>query len=219
MLIAGLLPSNTVTAQLTVDPGGLVSIKNGTSMYIDMDFKINAINGSSGFFSDQTTSSGTVAVTGDLSVERYMVADIWHNAASPVSNETSSVFTGTNMIWYYDETLILNDWEFGWVLYNGGLDAFRGYDVLFNTTDVLVDYTGTGAELNTGSYSRAVTITNSTPTETPQHKGWNLTANPYPSPMDWQTAAGYNKSNINDASTFGMEQTPFIRSGLEEVHQ
>ena len=48
---------NTVIAQITIDPGGLVSIKNGTSMYIDMDFKINAIDGSSGYFSDQTKAA------------------------------------------------------------------------------------------------------------------------------------------------------------------
>ena len=199
LLIAGLLPLNTIKAQLTIDPGGLVAIKDGSTMYIDMDLKINAVNGSSGYFSDQITSSGSVSITGDVSVERYMVADIWHNVASPVSNETSAVFTGTNMIWYYDETLILNHWEMGWVWYSGALNTFMGYDVLFHTTDVLVDYTGTGAELNTGPYSRAVTITNSVPTETPEHKGWNLTANPYPSPIDWQIAAGYNKSNINNA--------------------
>lgn len=199
LLMAGFFPFSQGVAQLTIDPGGLVSVKNGTTMYIGTDFKINAINGSSGYFSDQTTSGGGVTVTGNLSIERYMVADIWHNAGVPVSNENSSVFTGTEQVWYYDETLILNDWEFGWVLYSGGLSTFRGYDVLFSTTDVLVDYTGTGGELNTGTFTRAVTITNSTPTETPQHKGWNLMANPYPSPVNWQTASGWNKSNINDA--------------------
>lgn len=199
LLLAGLMYLEVAYAQLTIDPGGLVAIKNGSSMQIDMDLKINAINGSSGYFSDQTTSSGGVDITGNVSVERYMVADIWHNVAPPVDSENSSVYTGTNLIWYYDETLILNDWNFGWVLFSGPLGTFRAYDVLFQNGDVLVDYTGAGNELNTGPFSRAVTITNSTPTETPEHKGWNLMANPYPSPINWQTAAGYNKTSINDA--------------------
>lgn len=194
-----LLFSESLSAQLTIDPGGLVSIKPGGEMYIGMDFKINAINGSSGYFSDQT-NTGDVTITGNVSVERYMVADVWHNVASPVSSETSAVFTGTDMVWYYDETLILNDWNFGWVWQpSGPLAVPRGYDVTFYTTDVLVDYTGTGAQLNTGSYSIALTNTNSTPTEIASHKGWNLVANPYPSPVDWQASSGWNKANINDA--------------------
>ncbi len=200
LLLAGFLLSNNVRAQLTIDPGGLVSIKDGSTMYIDMNFKINAIDGSSGYFSDQTLTPGDVSVTGNLSIERYMVADIWHNVAPPVSNENSSVYAGTDMVWFYNETLIFNDWNFGWVWQpSGALNVPRGYDVLFYTTDVLVDYTGTGGELNTGSYTIGVTTTNSTPTEIAAHKGWNLVGNPYPSPVDWQASSGWSKSNINDA--------------------
>lgn len=200
LLIAGFLSFQAIYAQLTIEPGGLVSIKDGTTMYIGTDFKIYSINGSSGYFSDQTLTPGDVTVTGNVSIERYMVADVWHNAASPVSNETSSVYVGTDDVWYYDETLILNDWNFGWVWQpSGSLAVPRGYDVYFDGSDVLVDYTGTGNELNTGSYSIAITNTNSTPTEVAAHKGWNLVANPYPSPVDWQSGSGWNKSNINDA--------------------
>jgi hypothetical protein len=168
-------------------------------MYIGMDFKINSIDGSSGYFSDQT-NSGDVTITGNVSVERYMTGDsTWHNAATPVSNETSAVYVGTDLVWYYDETLILNNWNFGWVLYNGALNPPRGYDVMFYGADVLVDYTGTGGELNTGAFSIALTNTNSTPTEIASHKGWNLVGNPYPSPVDWQAPSGWNKSSINDA--------------------
>jgi hypothetical protein len=200
LLLASFLPFKSMLGQLTIDPGGLVSIKDGSTMYIGMDFKINAIDGSSGYFSDQTSTPGDVTVTGNVSIERYMAADIWHNAASPVSNESMSVYTGSDDVWYYDESLILNDWNFGWVwMTSGNLAVPRGYDVYFDGTDVLVDYTGTGNELNTGSYSIAVSNTNSTPTEVAAHKGWNLVANPYPSPVDWQASSGWNKSNINDA--------------------
>lgn len=200
LIFVGFIISSNLHAQFTIDPGGLVSIKNGTTMQINMDLKINAIDGSSGYFSDQTLTLGDIDVTGDVSIERYMVADIWHNVAAPVSAETSSVYAGTDMIWYYDETLIMNDWEFGWVWQpTGALSVPRGYDVIFYTTDVLVDYTGTGSELNTGSFTIGVTNTNSTPSEIPAHKGWNLVGNPYPSPVDWQASSGWNKSNINDA--------------------
>ncbi len=192
-----LAETDTSNAQLTIDPGGLISIKQGSSMYIGTNFKINAINGSSGYFSDQTTN-GDVTITGNVSVERYLVQDMWHNMASPVASANSSVYAGTQLVFYYDETMIYNDWNFGWVMYSGALTPFKGYDV-YDSTDVLVDYTGTGTELNTGAYTIGVTITNSTPTEIASHKGWNLVGNPYPSPVDWQASSGWTKSSINDA--------------------
>ncbi len=191
-------------AQLTIDPGGLISIKQGSSMYIGTDFKINAINGGSGIFSDQTTN-GDVTITGNVSVERYLVKEIWHNVASPVSSATTSVyddsFSTYDLVFYYDETMVYNDWNFGWVLMNSGdaLTPFKGYDVL-DSADITVDYTGSGsAALNTGAYTIAVTNTSSTPTEIASHKGWNLVGNPYPSPVDWQASSGWTKTSINDA--------------------
>lgn len=197
LLIAILAVTNTAFAQLTIDPGGLISIKQGSTLYVGTNFKINAINGSSGYFSDQTTN-GDVTITGNVSVERYLVQDVWHNVASPVSSANSSVYAGTQLVFYYDETMIYNDWNFGWVMYSGALSPFKGYDV-YDSTDVLVDYTGTGNELNTGSFTIGVVITNSTPTEIASHKGWNLVGNPYPSPVDWQASSGWTKTSINDA--------------------
>ncbi|PLX08300.1 MAG: hypothetical protein C0598_12340 [Marinilabiliales bacterium] len=53
--------------------------------------------------------------------------------------------------------------------------------------------------MNTGTYSINVTKTDVPDGETENHKGWNLVANPYASPVDWLTESGWNKSNINDA--------------------
>lgn len=164
-----------------------------------MDLNIESIPGSSGYLVDQTVN-GDVSITGDISVERYMTADVWHNAASPVSDENSSVYTGTDLIFYYDETIILNDWNFGWIWYSGPLTVSLGYDVYFTTTAVTVNYTATGAQtLNTGSYNIGVTKTDPANPEIPARKGWNLVGNPYPSPVDWLATSGWNKADINDA--------------------
>jgi hypothetical protein len=136
-----------------------------------------------------------------------MAPDVWHNAASPVSNENSSCYTGTDLIFWYNESLVWNDWNFGWVWYYGAtggpLMVFRGYDVYFATSPVTVSYQATGAEtLNTGEYNIAVINTNPAPNpdEIPEHKGWNLVGNPYPSPVDWLAPWGWIKSPaINDA--------------------
>ena len=140
-----------------------------------------------------------------------MTADKWHNVASPVSNENTSCFTGTNLIFWYDETLILNDWNFGWVWDTlGPLTVFRGYDVYFAGSPVMVTYHATGSQtLNTGAYNISITNTLSDPTETEPHKGWNLVGNPYPSPCDW-LASGWNKSNINDAK--------YIWNGIDSIY-
>ena len=171
-------------------------------MMIGTDLHIKSVAGASGYLVDQTPA-GSITITGDISVERYMTPDVWHNVASPVSSATSGVFTGTDLVFWYNEALILNDWNFGWVWYHGPtggpLLIFRGYDVLFYDNPATVNYQATGAQtLNTGPYSIGVITTTSDPGEIPAHKGWNLVGNPYPSPADW-LATGWNKTPINDA--------------------
>jgi len=190
-------------SQFYIGPGGWVTVKEGGSLMIGTDLHIRSIAGSSGYLVDQT-NGGDVTITGDILVERYLTPNEWHNVASPVSNETSDVFTGTDLVFWYNEALILNDWNFGWVWYTGAtggaLVTFRGYDVYFYTNPVTINYAATGSEtVNTGSYYINVINTSSTPTEIPSHKGWNLVGNPYPSPVDWLASSGWNKSPINDA--------------------
>jgi fibronectin-binding autotransporter adhesin len=199
------LDKAALQAQVSISPGTWITVKEGGSVYFGTNLHIKSVADSSGYFVDQTVG-GDVTITGDISVDRYMAPDIWHNVASPVSNETSSCFTGTDLVFWYDETQIWNDWNFGWVWYYGAtggpLMVGRGYDVYFDTNPVTVNYSATGTEtLNTGGYNYNVTITDPTPNpvEIPSHLGWNLAGNPYPSPVDWLAASGWDKSDINDA--------------------
>lgn len=190
-------------AQFSIGPGGWVTVKSGGSMMIGADVHIKSVAGASGYLVDQN-AGGSITITGDVTVDRYMTPDVWHNTSSPVSNESSDVYAGTDLVFWYNEALILNDWNFGWVWYSGAtggpLAVFRGYDVYFATSPFTINYQATGTEsLNTGPYSITVINTASTPSEIPSHKGWNLLGNPYPSPVDWLAAAGWDKSDINDA--------------------
>jgi len=188
-----------IRAQLFIEPGSSVTIKNGTSLYVGTDLQIKSDNSKSGHFADQTNNAG-VTISGDAFVERYLSANGWHNVSSPVSNARSDLYTGTDLVFYYDETLILNDWNFGWVFYNGPLSSMKGYDLFLPDSPVTVTYSATGAEsLNTGQYSITVTLTDVANGEVENHKGWNLVGNPYPSPIDWLEEAGWDKSAINDA--------------------
>lgn len=199
-----MLENLMVMSQVSISPGTWITVKQGGSMMIGTDLHIKSVADSSGYFVDQT-SNGDVTITGDITVDRYLDPDVWHNVASPVSNENSSVFTGTDLVFWYDETQIWNDWNFGWIWYTGAtggpLMVFRGYDVFYPDNPVTIAYSATGTEtLNTGPYSYNLTITDPAPNpiEIPSHLGWNFAGNPYPSPVDW-LASGWDKSDINDA--------------------
>ncbi len=198
VLASLMLCGSIIQAQFTIQPDSYITIKEGSTLRIGSDLNINSTASGSGYLVDQT-NDGDVTITGNISVKRYMSADYWHNSSSPVSSANSSVYSGTELVFYYDETLIINDWMFGWVMYSGALSVMKGYDVYLDATPVTVNYTATGAEtINTGTYTTGVTITTFPNGETDPHRGWNLLGNPYPSPIDWQ-ASGWDKSDINYA--------------------
>ncbi|MFK5855285.1 MAG: T9SS type A sorting domain-containing protein [Bacteroidota bacterium] len=185
-------------AQLVISPGSSITIKEGTSMYIGTDLYIKSDISGSGYLADQN-SSGNCTITGIKTVERYLTSNGWHNASSPVSNSNSTVFTGTDLVFYYDETIILNDWNFGWVWHQGALSVMKGYDLYLETSITASYIATTSSNLNTGSYSIGITRTDVSNGELENRKGWNLIGNPYPSPIDWLEESGWDKTDINDA--------------------
>jgi fibronectin-binding autotransporter adhesin len=56
----------------------------------------------------------------------------------------------------------------------------------------VLDYVGT---VNTGTISLPVSCSNGCGT----NDGWNLVANPYPSPIDWNAASGWTKTNVSSS--------------------
>ncbi len=198
LLIIHLTCGESTNAQLVISPGSSITIKNGTSLFAGTSLYIESDASGSGHLADQNIV-GNCSISGDKTVERYLTNLGWHNISSPISNANSSVFTGTDLIFYYDETIILNDWNFGWVWYDGSLSVMKGYDLFLPSTITSV-YTATGGEsLNTGSYTIGVTRTTVAVGEAENRKGWNLIGNPYPSPVDWLMESGWDKSDVNDA--------------------
>lgn len=189
----------TVLAQLCIHPGGAVTVKNGTSLFVGTDLSIHSTDEGSGYLVDQTLNYG-VSITGNISVERFMTSGAWHNVSVPTSNANSTLFDGTDLVFYYDETIIFNDWNFGWVWHEGALDIMRGYDLYIPDDPLTINYASSNpADLNTGHYSINVSLTNVPEGEIPDHKGWNLLGNPYPSPIDWMAEIAWDKTSINDA--------------------
>jgi len=189
---------NISNAQLVISPNSSITIKNGTSLYVGTNLYIKSDADGSGHLADQNTT-GNCTITGTKTVERYLTADGWHNTSAPLNNSSTNVFTGTDLIFYYDETIILNDWNFGWIWYNGALSVMKGYDIYLPSSITATYEATSGESLNTGNYSISLTRTDVSNGEVENRKGWNLIGNPYPSPVDWLMESGWDKSDINDA--------------------
>lgn len=217
VLVIMLLISPIGNAQMLISPGSALTIKNGSEIFIGTNLTLKSNISESGYLVDQTMNSG-VEITGNIMIERYLSEDGWHNISTPLANSNGTVFTGTDLVFYYDETLINNDWNFGWVWYDGILSIMHGYDVFVPTTAITAQYLTTNPDqLNTGQYSVDVTLTNVADGEIASHKGWNLIGNPYPSPVDWLIETAWDKSAINDAKYIwdpvGSVYTIFIGGG------
>lgn len=144
--------------------------------------------------------SGTGQVTGDVTMQRYLPVGFGYKYfSSPFQAATVSEF-GDDMdltFWFptfyeYDESRTSS----GWVDYSdpaGVLEPMHGYAVNFGNVSApnTVDVTG---EVNNGSLSLTLCNNNNTYTQ-----GLNLVGNPYPSAIDWDAAAGWTKTNIDDA--------------------
>ncbi len=196
MLVFGPLP---VSAQLSLDAGSMLTVKNGTHLFVGTSLTLKSNSFSSGYWVDQTLDNG-IEISGSITVERYLSPDQWHNVSVPLNNITSTVWSNTDLVFYYDEAIIQNDWNFGWVWYSGNLNVMKGYDVFVPETALTASYFSTNPlDLNTGSFSTNVSLTNMANGETSEHKGWNLIGNPYPSPVDWLITEAWDKTPVNDA--------------------
>lgn len=144
--------------------------------------------------------SGTGTISGDVTMQRYLASGFGYKYfSSPFQAATVSEF-GDDMdlsasfptFFYYDESLVSS----GWVDYTaaaGVLSPMHGYSINFgsSTDAITVDVSDV---VSNGSISR--TLYNNDNTYT---KGFNLLGNPYPSPIDWNAASGWTKTNIDDA--------------------
>lgn len=150
------------------------------------------------------TIPGTSAVTGSVTVQRFMRAKGTVNRyiSSPVSNATVSDLSddfSTEGPRYYDET-VLGDINQGYT-YVGDASALvpgRGYLFFMwdGASSANWDLRGPlTSTQNQGPVDLNVSHTPSTPAD-PDADGWNLVGNPYPSAIAWDNGAGWSKTDI-----------------------
>ncbi|MDP4223930.1 MAG: T9SS type A sorting domain-containing protein, partial [Bacteroidota bacterium] len=144
--------------------------------------------------------SGAGSVTGNVTMQRYLPSGFGYKYfSSPFQSATVNEFGDDMDLTYWFPTFYSfdeNSVNSGWIDYtntSGTLDPLHGYAVNFGSDPAAktIDVTGV---VNNGSQSATFYNHNNTYT-----LGFNLAGNPYPSPIDWDAASGWTKTNIDDA--------------------
>lgn len=182
--------NNTTTPQpiscdsLALKPLGFLTIDDEKSLTVNGDFIINSPQNTGA--TGSLVENGTLNVTEQSVVQRFITGSNWHYFGSPVDEFSGADFFQQNF-YFYNE--VNNDtWDAdniygisGWTNPGTGtLNAeMQGYIYYYN--DQMLEFNG---NLNTGSKSVTLSYTDNNPTE-PHFDGWNLISNPYPSSINW----------------------------------
>jgi len=161
-------------------------------------------------------AAGSGTVSGNVTMQRYMDNRMgYHYYSSPftgapvsefademgpiisgnpyIGNDTTQTVASFPNFFAYDETMGPY-MSLGWTDAGTTLQPMRGYCVNFGASSGALT-TDISGEVNNGTQTYGVTKTT---TSKPSADGWNLVGNPYPSPVDWQSA-GWTKTYINNA--------------------
>lgn len=147
--------------------------------------------------------SGQGAVSGNVTMQRYLVAGFGYKYfSSPFQNVTVNSFASTvdlNAGFPNFYNYIENKLSSGFTSYtnpSNPLYPMQGYAADFGSATVQKTVIMTGL-VNNGSLSTTLYNNNQ-----PYTKGFNLVGNPYPSPVNWDSPTGWNKTNIDNAIYF-----------------
>jgi hypothetical protein len=144
--------------------------------------------------------TGTGQVNGNITMQRYLPSGFGYKYfSSPFQGATVNEFGNEiNLlasfpgIYSYDESRVSS----GWVSYVNPawvLTPLQGFAVNFGSSAAAVTADATGVVSNS---NLSGTFLNHNNTYT---KGFNLIGNPYPSPINWDAATGWTKTNIDNA--------------------
>jgi len=126
-----------------------------------------------------------LTVLGTSTINRDYSGGEWHLISSPVANATASMFMELFLQNHTESTNLYTD------ITNPStpLIPMQGY-ALWNDLIGTASFQGT---LNSGNIGAADNLTRI-------NQGWNLVGNPYASPIDWDAASGWTKTNVDDAT-------------------
>ncbi|SKC99049.1 hypothetical protein SAMN05660461_1349 [Chitinophaga ginsengisegetis] len=145
--------------------------------------------------------SGAGQVAGNVTIQRYLPTAFGYKyisspfQAATVNELADDINLNATFPSFY--RYVENRTSSGWVAYTspaGVLTPMQGYTAQMGTsnTPVTIDITGV---VNNQTVT-APTLTNN---NQPYTQGFNLVGNPFPSPVDWDVAAGWTRTNIDNA--------------------
>jgi hypothetical protein len=182
---------------------GIVYIQNGT---LASDGYLTLASSAS-----QTAlidGSGAGTVTGNVTMQRYLPSAFGYKyVSSPFLAATVNEFgdeidLGSSFapFYIYDESRTTSGWV-GYATSTNLMNPLTGYAAHFGSTAIPLTADIAGV-VNNGPLS--ITLYNNNNTYT---QGFNLIGNPYPSPIDWNAAAGWTKTNIDNALYYFKSST------------
>jgi len=198
---------------------GLLTMTNGT-----FDADGGTLGTGSGIFRLVSNASGDAAIgvitngsiKDNVTFERFFVNSItkrWRNIGFPVTGVTytalgAAITLKTNSLAYYTEATAGNV-EQGFSYVNSGtLPDAKGFSVwMYNNGPKTISVRGPLLKQDKSTYNYNVDYHNNGPTAA--DVGWNFVANPYASPIDWNSASGWSNKgtgHVNSVASIWDEE-------------
>jgi hypothetical protein len=201
---------------LTIEPGSkttIISPGQTVSGIVQSNDTLNA-NGDLTLLSTAAQTalidgSGSGEVTGKLTMQRYLATGFgYYYFSSPFIGDTVNDFSSAiNLAASFPDVYSFNESlaSAGWVNYtnsSGLLTPLAGYAVNFGVSMAPLTLSLHGVVSNHTISTGTIYNHNMVTT-----RGFNLVGNPYPSPVDWNSATGWTKTNIDNAIYFFVNGT------------
>lgn len=154
--------------------------------------------------------TGSGSITGNVNMQRYLTSGFGYKyISSPFQSSTANELADDldlastfPLLYKYDEDNHRDSsgiaiYSNGWVQYatsSNNLVPMSGYAANFGNSSASKTFDVTGVVNNNILTNQTLFNHNRTYT-----KGFNLAGNPYPSPIDWDAAAGWTRTNIDNA--------------------
>lgn len=180
----------TVTADCainygTLEAGAALTINSGKTLTGQGTLTLKSDASSSAALLGDGTYSGNVAC------QRYLAADRWYLASSPVSGQAIDAFLAD-----VSNDISFKSGNYGMMDYNTTTDSWNSYFTAATTGEIAA---GKGYALrreNEGSITFNGTVAGSTVTPA-VNEGWNLVGNPYPTAIRANEATGSNDNFLS----------------------
>ncbi|MGA2822118.1 MAG: T9SS type A sorting domain-containing protein [Bacteroidales bacterium] len=195
---------NCQASNLRIHPGAKLKIAAGGELKVAGNTQINQPRGlwiasdgtSAGAFMDNGEGSVTYGTGAYARIDRHVGSNNWHLIGFPLHIvNPQATFLGTYLKWYNETmsttaALAANKWTYVNTETNetGDLKGWSHWSNYATTGDYTIKYAANGANhLVSGALTHGLTRTAFTDDG---YDGWNLVANMYPCPIDWDPPSG-----------------------------